>query len=210
MDPVVLNFHDTLLHQSDVDLLDGPYWLNDSIISFYFEYLENVAYEGDRRFLFIGPEVTQCLKVSHWRDLTVFLEPLKLKQHQFCFFAVNDCEMTEKPGGTHWSLLVYSKPENMFFHYDSSAGHNCDQAWKLATNLSKYMSIEMEFIETDCLQQNNCYDCGIHLLCNVDHIANYSARNGKVKGAGLIKPIMVNTKRSELKELIESLSENRH
>jgi sentrin-specific protease 8 len=37
-----LNFHDSCLKLSDVDLLKGPHWLNDQIISFYFEYLEKV------------------------------------------------------------------------------------------------------------------------------------------------------------------------
>jgi len=34
---VVLSFNDSLLHQTDVDLLDGPKWINDKIIGFCFE-----------------------------------------------------------------------------------------------------------------------------------------------------------------------------
>ena len=36
-DVPVLSFHDSLLRQSDVALLDGTNWLNDKIIGFYFE-----------------------------------------------------------------------------------------------------------------------------------------------------------------------------
>jgi len=36
-DTTVLSFHDSLLRQSDVALLDGTEWLNDKLIGFYFE-----------------------------------------------------------------------------------------------------------------------------------------------------------------------------
>lgn len=62
--PIILNFKDTLLHQSDVELLNGPHWLNDNIITFYFEYLEKAAYKSEKDLLFISPEVVQCLKAA--------------------------------------------------------------------------------------------------------------------------------------------------
>jgi sentrin-specific protease 8 len=34
---VVVSFNDSLIHQSDVDLLDGPNWINDNLINFCFE-----------------------------------------------------------------------------------------------------------------------------------------------------------------------------
>ena len=64
-DPIVLSFYDSIIRQSDVDILEGPHWLTDTLIGFYFEYLSNVAYKDEARLLFIGPEVTQCLKVSN-------------------------------------------------------------------------------------------------------------------------------------------------
>lgn len=74
---VALNYHDTCLYFSDVDLLKGPFWLNDQTISFYFEYLENdVFVEFSDRFLFVSPEVTQCIKFSP-EDVAMFLEPLR-------------------------------------------------------------------------------------------------------------------------------------
>jgi len=36
-DPIVLNFNDSLLHKSDLDLLEGPHWINDQLINFCFE-----------------------------------------------------------------------------------------------------------------------------------------------------------------------------
>lgn len=36
---VVLSFNDSLVRKSDIDLLDGPHWLNDILIGFCFEYV---------------------------------------------------------------------------------------------------------------------------------------------------------------------------
>ncbi|XP_069696681.1 sentrin-specific protease 8 [Periplaneta americana] len=206
--PVVLSFHETLLRKSDIELLDGPHWLNDNIISFYFEYLEKIAYKDEDKFLFISPDVTQCLKVSPSDDLSVFLDPLQVKNRHFIFLALNDCEKVDSPGGTHWSLMVYSKPEDTFFHFDSSSGSNFKQAWKLASNLFKYLSKygKGDFQEEDSLQQANGYDCGIHLLCNVDLIADFCTKYDKVKGCGKVSEYHVATKRTEVLDLIENLS----
>lgn len=206
--PVILNFHEVLLHKSDTDLLNGPHWLNDKIISFYFEYLEKIAYKDEDKFLFISPEVTQCLKICPSEDLSVFLDPLQVKKRDFVFLALNDCVEVDFPGGTHWSLLVYSKPEDTFFHFDSLSGRNFKQAWKLAANLFRYISSDDrgDFQELDSLQQGNGYDCGIHVLCNVDLIVDFCAKYNKIKGCGKVLEYNVATKRTEVLDLIESLT----
>lgn len=62
--PVVLSYHESLLRRSDVDLLRGPNWLNDTIISFYFEYLEIDRFKRNNRLLFVPPQVRHPEK--HW------------------------------------------------------------------------------------------------------------------------------------------------
>lgn len=91
--PVVLSFHESLLRNSDIHLLQGPYWLNDQIISFYLEYLEKVVYADEDRFLFVSPEVTQCIKIVSAEEVPVFLEPLKANERQFIFFPLNDNDL---------------------------------------------------------------------------------------------------------------------
>lgn len=46
---MVLSYYDTLLRESDVKLLMRPRWLNDQIISFYLEYLEQCVF-GVRQY----------------------------------------------------------------------------------------------------------------------------------------------------------------
>ncbi|KAK4873936.1 hypothetical protein RN001_013296 [Aquatica leii] len=54
--PVILSFHESLLRLSDIDLLRGPCWLNDSIISFYFEYLEVNRFRKNPLLVFVHPQ----------------------------------------------------------------------------------------------------------------------------------------------------------
>ncbi|EEB15597.1 Sentrin-specific protease, putative [Pediculus humanus corporis] len=205
--PIILNFKDTLLHQSDIDLLMGPHWLNDNIITFYFEYLEKAAYLDEKDLLFISPEVVQCLKATKGTELTIFLDPLAAKQKKFVFLALNNCEIMDKAGGSHWSLLVYSKPEETFYHFDSLKGTNYSQAGKLSGKLLRYLSSDGtgDFIEYECLQQTNSYDCGIYLLCNVDFIINYCLKDNKVNGCGIISEQCAKKKRSDILRIIKNL-----
>lgn len=143
--PIILSFHDTLIHRSDLDLLDGPYWLNDTIISFYFEYLEKVVFNTANELLFVSPEVTQCIKMVQKEEIKTFLEPLGVNKKKFIFFALNDNDTPDMAGGSHWSLLVYSKPENSFYHFDSSNLSNHDVAWEFGSHLSSYLVKEGKF-----------------------------------------------------------------
>ncbi|XP_075234996.1 sentrin-specific protease 8-like [Lycorma delicatula] len=207
-DDVILSYYDTILYQADVDLLSGPHWLNDAIISFYLEYLEKEKYSGTN-ILLISPAVTQCLKASPLAELSIFLDPLQTLEKDFIFMPLNDCEDLRSPGGTHWSLLVYSKPENTFYHLDSSNESNDRQARSLSFKLSGYLKLNKSyyFKSLDSLQQDNMYDCGIYMLCNIENLAEYVLRNKRIEGAKLIKRSNVVTKRFFISELINSLAQ---
>ncbi|CAG9767333.1 unnamed protein product [Ceutorhynchus assimilis] len=203
----VLSYNESLLRKSDVDLLKGPHWLNDTIISFYLEYLDTDFFENNNSLLFVSPEVTQCIKISPQRELDIFLNPLLEKEPKFIFFALNDNEQTEYCGGTHWSLLAYSRPEKRVFHYDSSRGINDGPALDLAEKILKYFRLPFEgrFEEVSTLQQNNGYDCGIHVLCNTEQLASYANHYGKLKGCPKITPDQVQKKRWEILDIINKL-----
>lgn len=204
----ILSYNESLLKESDVQLLKGPYWLNDTIISFYFEYLESELFRNVSFLLFVSPEVTQCIKVSPQRELSIFLDPLvSSATRDFIFFALNDNELIDSSGGSHWSLLVLSRPEKMMFHFDSSNGSNDMQAIELAHKILKYFSLPVHnrFENVSCLQQNNGYDCGIHVLCNSERLASFACHYGRIRGCPKITHDMVTQKRWEILEIIEQL-----
>ncbi|KAL1122145.1 hypothetical protein AAG570_003550 [Ranatra chinensis] len=208
---VVLSYHDTLIYESDLDLLTGPHWLNDTIIGFYLEYLNRELFPNSV-ICFIGPEVTQCLKLAPHSDTSMFLDPLEFKEKSFAVMPLNDCDDPGSAGGSHWSLLVYSRPEASFFHIDSSQGSNSHHAQLLASKISQYigrgLGVGCDFRTLNSLQQTNNYDCGVFVLCNIDNIAHYILKNNRVSGADLVRDVQVAKKRREVRQLIEGLARN--
>lgn len=202
---IVLNFHESLLRKSDVHLLMGPFWLNDQIISFYFEYLEKIIFNDENHLLFISPEVTQCIKIVEESEINIFLEPLNAAEKLFIFFALNN-NTVDSVGGTHWSLLVFSRPENKFFHYDSMATVNLQTCKQLVNVLKPALNCtEADFENVKCLQQNNGYDCGIHVICNVDVISLHAVKKLKVQGSDQLKNMVIKCKRDEILDVIREL-----
>ncbi|GAB0091039.1 sentrin-specific protease 8 [Sergentomyia squamirostris] len=204
-DRAVLSFHESLLRESDVDLLRGPHWLNDQIISFYFEYLERVALPDANNLLFVSPEVTQCLKIVSSAEADAFLAPLNAQEKKIIFFALNDNE-NNTAGGSHWSLLVLSRPEDTFYHFDSSGRSNCASSRYFCNHLRVPLACRRaQLVQEECLQQTNCYDCGLHLICTADKIAHHAWRTGLVAGAPQISPHEVAGKRKEILAIIREL-----
>lgn len=205
--PVVLSYHESLLRKSDIQLLKGPNWLNDTLISFYFEYLEIDCFKNSSHLLFVPPDVTQCVKISPLRELDVFLAPLEAKNRDFIFFALNNNEHIESSGGTHWSLLVFSHRERMIYHFDSSRGMNQDQAVELAEKLMNYFGFPSvgRICEPNCLQQSNGYDCGTYVLCHAELIASYVLSGKKVEEVPVLGRETVNRKRQDILNVIEYL-----
>lgn len=204
-DPISLSFHESLLRLSDVQLLQGPHWLNDQIISFYFEYLEKCKYESNKDMLFISPEVTQCLKIVPDSDLAIFLSPLGADRKPFIFFPLNDND-SHQAGGSHWSLLVFSRNERVFYHFDSSGNSNllhCQQFVRKIKDSLRCSNAICKAIR--CLQQTNSYDCGVHVICMADHISDYINRFDCIDGCGQITHDTVSRKRSDILKIIASL-----
>lgn len=204
----VLSYHESLLRVSDVDLLRGPCWLNDTLISFYFEYLEVDRFKKNPQLLFVPPDVTQCIKFAPLSEMQVFLDPLQSDRRNFIFFALNNNEQAEYSGGTHWSLLVFSHPEKMVFHFDSSRGSNQYQAVEFGEKLLNYFGLPSlgRFSEPMCLQQTNGHDCGIFVLCNAENIASYAEKHRKVEGCPVVPENKVLNKRGEILSIINNLS----
>lgn len=212
---VVLNFHNTLLRESDIFLLMGPHWLNDQIISFYMEYLEKNVFNNTRGILFISPEVVQCLKFVSRQEMSIFLEPLNAMGKSFIFLPLNDNNEV-KAGGNHWSLLVFSRSESTFYYYDSlSCTPSLRSLRPFLVELAAAIDChEFEMRQGDCIKQNNSYDCGIHVLLNVECLARRALKYGSLddemtttsdEDPTKITNLKVRQKRQDILNLIQRL-----
>ncbi|XP_074111960.1 sentrin-specific protease 8 [Cotesia typhae] len=208
-DKIVLSYHDSLLRDRDVFLLKDSHWLNDVIIGFYFEYLEQTleASNISKNIKLFSPEVTQLLK------MTAQEFPFISTDMDYIFFPLNDCKKSDAAGGSHWSLLVYSKNEKTCFHFDSAHGNNNAEARSFGLKISKQLLGDKtaSFKNVECPQQDNGYDCGIFVLCFTDAILEHLKSSSSVETCNFCKVKSLSIyKRRKLLDLINKLSQQNH
>lgn len=201
------------LFPSKVELLRGPFWLNDQVIAFYFQYLESVKYvEQSQVFLFVSPSITQLLKLSlpdeAEESFSLFLKPLMPNNKEVFFFPVNN-NSSSQAGGTHWSLLVYSRLEESFFSFDSLSDCNKSATITVVAVLKEAFGVPwagLQFMET--LQQTNAWDCGIFVLANTENICDCIVDGEIVQHVSKVDKSSIANKRQDILELIQDLGGN--
>jgi len=213
---LILDYFDSLIRESEIEILKTNQWLNDAVIGFYFEYLSNHSHD---KIAFYGPAVTQLLKMLPDIDEVKSVFGEIPESTLYCLWPVNDSSDVEKgSSGSHWSLLVFSRPDNKFLHFDSLVGRNEDAARKLYGRVSPLIGASSSFHPVEeCIAQDNGRDCGLHVLGNAKLIKEFTNSNKKAEGQdspllwknGLttVNPKQADGMRGELLQLIKSLSQ---
>ncbi|KAL1208582.1 NEDD8-specific protease 1 [Cardamine amara subsp. amara] len=213
-DDKILSYNDVVLRRSDLDILNGPIFLNDRVIEFYLSYLSTV--HTSPTISLIPPSIafwiSNCPDTESLKD---FMKPLMLSDKDLVIFPVNDngnVELAE--GGLHWSLLVYYREANTFSHHDSFMGVNRWSAKQLFEAVSPFVSNgDAAYSEcTDTPKQKNGYDCGVYLLAVAQVICQWFSSGGMKNRDELwftdVKktvPDLVNHLREEILGLIKRL-----
>lgn len=200
-DDVLVNYHNSLLRRSDVNLLRNAHWLNDQVIGFWFEYLENSIM--DNSVCLVCPEVSQFIKLGSPSDTPIFVDPLNLSLRSLVLFPVNDSMFLDHPGGSHWSLLVYDGLVKKYYHLDSLSGANLGHAKKIANNL--HLPYE-EVVELKCTQQENSYDCGVFVCSNAENVIRHCLVNkGMLISLSILDSAFMNKQRSHMLQVVLTL-----
>ena len=202
-DDIILNYHGSNIREVDLRTLEEKNWINDTIISFFFEHLQRVTFRKNKQILFVSPEATQILKSGEEIDLPVILNQLGALHMEYIFFPVNNNETFDREGGTHWSLLVYNKNIKTWFHLDSMHDLNNVHARQLMNRVNTYMDNETppKFVETNCTQQNNGYDCGTFTMMHAQETAKRAIEKLPLANC-VVNRIATNKMRSVIKDLI--------
>ncbi|PWA38220.1 cysteine proteinases superfamily protein [Artemisia annua] len=100
-DEIILRYNDAVLRQSDLVTLEGPKWLNDRIIEFYFSYLS--SFYPSEHILLVPPAITYwIMNCPDTNSLKDFLKPLNLPSKKLIIFPVNDSDdVSRAEGGNH-------------------------------------------------------------------------------------------------------------
>lgn len=116
--------------------------------------------------ILFGPCMTQFLTANLY-EVTNAMTNLNFEQKEFAIFCNNnyrndlredeDFRGHNPTRGSHWSLLVYSKQNQMIFHFDSIEGlnHTCD-IYRKAYNISDN-NLTKRYIRR---QQNKTFSLG--------------------------------------------------
>jgi sentrin-specific protease 8 len=172
-----------------------------------------------QKITFLSPQVVQFIKSATNKqikaDVYSMLSSMNLKEKQLIIIPVNDCNInSEEMGGTHWSLLVYISDKQCFEHYDSHTGsinryHAEDIVSILAPVLmpGRQSDLELDFTEMECTQQDNSYNCGVHVICNAEAVCRKYFRDDNRHISDISSPKAISRARRDIRKLIYSLKE---
>ena len=189
-----------------------------TIISFCMKQAE-LVFGNDletNKILLLEPPIVQLLQLGEREVVKEQKKQLKLANYDWIFFPVSDRKNAmDGDGGSHFSLVIYSKKEHRFFHFDPLKGLNRRSALDLVTNLLDSDSVTNEdniyklpdFEEASCEKQKNGFDCGPFIIgymvkAIVSILAGNSPRELSAPEGGACKM------RNELAEIIDHCVEN--
>ncbi|KAF5395512.1 Sentrin-specific protease 8 [Paragonimus heterotremus] len=209
----VLNYFDCLLRKDDFETLAEGCWINDNIISFVLEYLRHNVLLKRNDILLLDPPLTQIVKLSDTDSAFSLLDSLNCRDKDWIFHVINDSPSATKSGGTHWSLLLVSRPLSATYHLDSlSSDANCDSAGLVARSMALYFNNPaLENVQRlDVVEQINSSDCGVYTIVFLEFLCSKLLDNDTSwKDTGLVSDFFhqqTASKRNRLKQLISSLS----
>ena len=157
----------------DIKSLEEGGYIIDNPIQYVVEICKD-KYEAEmkeKKIDAIIPSVSHLIqKAETYEENMITKDNLKIREKQWVIFIVNnrDEEDKEEGLGLHWSVLVYSKMDHKFLHYDTIQGTNRKVAQNLAMRIvdrTYYKDGKLpEFKEAKCIQQKNNVDCGAYAI----------------------------------------------
>ena len=172
------------IYNEDITSLDDGKWITDPVIALWFQDIQEEVCVKHPEILFIPPSVTLLLKEGFTDDFNVILDPLNIWQKKYIFMPVNNWKATSKGEGTHWSLLMYTIKENMWYYYDSLKKLNLKEARYLVGRVQDYLrpGSTPKITEAICSQQQNNYDCGVFTMAYTNELVKMITEDSDASG----------------------------
>ena len=230
---VILSTNKCEITKEDISTLAPHTYLNDLIISFYYEIIEDRYPSKDIALL--DPAVSQSIILDSsegndedLEDLKqcIFL-PLELNKKKFIFAPVNDnTKIQYSTSGSHWTLNVVDIDNKLIYYLDSNNG-DISNAHTFHYRFEKLFGDKFEFIYgLNHQYQTNSYDCGMFLLGFTEILVKYlvnnnmklNEKNGKrnkcldfiFRGEEQVKQNYMETFRKNIINLIYKMAKNKN
>eukprot|EP00039_Didymoeca_costata_P024112 m.9304 g.9304 ORF g.9304 m.9304 type:complete len:216 (-) comp4040_c0_seq1:889-1536(-) len=201
-------FEQSVLLETDIQLLEGPYWINDTVLGFMFEYYQHKTFCEDKSVLFLDPPTTQLIAL--WREspaiLGEIIAELHINQKELVFLPVNDSDAPESAGGTHWALVVLDTRNRVCTLYDSMGGNGMVRK---TSNIARMLSEACHLgklsvcVKEDAPKQTNGYDCGMFVAAVAKFLC--TARKSQ-QSLESVTPEIITNLRSEFVNILNTLA----
>ena len=194
---VILSTKNCSVTKKDISTLAPYTFINDLIISFYYEIIQERYPSKDITLLDPAVSMSFILNVNKGseediEDLKqcIFL-PLELDKKKFIFAPINDNTKVQYVcSGSHWTLNVIDVENKLIYYLDSNNG-DVDNAHTFHNTIELLFGKKFEFVDgLNHQYQTNSYDCGMFLLGFTELLVKYIVNND-------MKLILKNDKKSE-------------
>ena len=164
----------------NINALTRTSWLHDCHIKIAMEDIQKYEENKGESALYFGPAISHLIKLAPQVEVETHLSQCNVIFKSHIAFVVNDCKGDLGSGeGSHWSLLVYGRDTNTWYHMDSGNSANAPHAKLIMDKVNGFLvnqgSLEnssTSYVESRCTQQNNSYDCGPLTILFAHNTAN--------------------------------------
>lgn len=119
----------------------------------------------------LDPAVSHLIKKSQTpEEVYSVLKDAALDTYEYVLAPVNDRKDDSQEGGSHWSLLMYTRDTDTYHHLDSLEPLNTEHAERLAARLSGDPCVNV--VQLRCRRQQQGVECGAYVLHNIELICS--------------------------------------
>jgi sentrin-specific protease 8 len=196
-------YDEAVLAYEDIATLFPGNWLTDSIITFYYLYLREKY--ADDKFCFVNPSLTFWVGMDP-NAAKEAIGRFELEKKEFIFLPITDCTNINSAGGTHWSLAVYDRNNDVFRYYDSLSNYNISSARRICAAIAPFVRMKdkrFNFQSRPTPTQKNGSDCGCYLLAITEYLAQNNGDDTDIEHS--ITPNFASELRLKILELIDNM-----
>ena len=169
-----IEYNGIKISREDLKSLEGKNWITSTALEGFRAWMEETMSEEIKtnRILLIPPHIAQIFQYGDRESAHQHREIFKTKDFDYIFYPISNTSYPKTgklDGGLHWSLMIFSKKEHAFRHYDSIRGMNGWGAKQMVVNMGNESDFNDEgqwpaFYEADCSRQDNSWACGSYLM----------------------------------------------
>ena len=111
--------------------------MTDIIITYMLNNLQSWIQKKGKNVICLDPTVVQCIRKAETTVVEDIIKKRGLVDTDYIFLPVNNNDYLDRDAGSNWSLLIYSKSNNEFFHHGPIRATNSRHAFEIVSRMAK-------------------------------------------------------------------------